>query len=284
MKIGKLAGAYRKDLEGFRQELLSLRSYGYDCIDYQGFMNTKREIFAMDDAAFEECLQKQKEVILSSGLFVHQTHGPWRWPIQDSTEEERAERFEKMARAIRGTAILGARYMVLHNIMPFGMVDTDPEAVRAINKDFFERLCKVGEENGVVICLENMPFPDQILARPADTLAFVKALNTPWMRVCLDVGHATRLGVSAGEAVRQIGRDYLAVMHVHDNDGTGDLHWQPFMGATDWADFSAALVEIGFDGVLSLECDVSQELEAEERETAERLLFARAQRIAENCK
>ena len=284
MKIGIIAGVYTGNHEDFYNELCELRSYGYDCIDYQGFMNTETDLFRMSDAEFKAYLCRQRESAEQIGLTIHQTHGPWRWPICDVTEEDRAERFEKMAKAIRGTAFLGARYMVLHNIMPFGRVDTDPDAVRAINQDFFARLCKIGEENGVIICLENMPFPEQVLARPADTVAFVRELNTPWLRVCLDVGHATKLGVPAGDAVRQIGKEYLAVMHVHDNDGTGDLHWQPFTGVTDWADFSAALVEIGFDGVLSLECGVPQELEGEARDAAAQLLFARAQRIAENCK
>ena len=284
MKIGIVAGVYTGDHNKFYSELLTLCSYGYDCIDYQGFIDTETDLYRMSDDDFDTYLQRQKKIAEQVGLTVYQTHGPWRWPMRDVTEEDRAERFEKMAKAIRGTAILGARYMVLHNLMPFGKVDTDPEAVRTINKDFFERLCRIGEKNGVIICLENMPFPDQILARPADTLAFVKALNTPWMRVCLDVGHATRLAVSAGDAVRQLGKEYLAVMHVHDNDGTGDLHWQPFTGVTDWADFSAALGEIGFDGVISVETKIPKDLSAEERDAAQRLLFARAQRIAENCK
>ena len=284
MKLGIIAGVYTEDLDKFEKELRAVKSYGYDCIDYQGFMDTETHLWHMSDTDFESFLKRQREIAEQIGLTIHQTHGPWRWPICDTTEEDRAERFEKMAKAIRGTVFLGARYMVLHNLMPFGRVDTDPDVVRSINKDFFERLCKIGEENGVIICLENMPFPGQVLARPVDTVAFVRELNTPWLRVCLDVGHATTLGVPAGDAVRQIGKEYLAVMHVHDNDGKGDLHWRPFTGVTDWLGFSEALGEIDFDGVISLETQVSKNLSAEEYDAAQRLLFSCVQRISENCK
>ena len=73
------------------------------------------------------------------------------------------------------------------------------------------------------------------------------------MKICLDTGHCLVTGQQPGDAVRLIGRDLLAALHVHDNDGTGDLHRWPFTGKADWADFSAALGEIGFSGPLTLE-------------------------------
>jgi sugar phosphate isomerase/epimerase len=52
--------------------------------------------------------------------------------------------------------------------------------------------------------------------------------------------------------VRLLG-SYLAVLHVHDNDGERDRHWLPGLGIVDWEAFMHALVEIGFEGTLSLE-------------------------------
>ena len=45
-------------------------------------------------------LAHQKELAEAAGVSVHQVHGPWRWPPQDGTEEERAERMEKMKNTI----------------------------------------------------------------------------------------------------------------------------------------------------------------------------------------
>ena len=53
----------------------------------------------------------------------------------------------------------------------------------------------------------------------------------------------------------------LKVLHIHDNDGVGDLHQIPFTftrsrentASTDWKGFIKGLREIHFDGVLSFE-------------------------------
>ena len=282
MKIGWIAGAYCASMAESERELLRLRELGYDCIDYQGFINTETPLFSLSEDAWEAYLKEYRQRTEACGLTIHQTHGPWRSPILDADEAQRAERFEKMAKSIRGTAILGARYMAIHNLMPYGKVDEDPAYVRELNKEFFLRLSEVGKENGVVICMENMPFGGQTLARPADLLAFVSELDTPWIRLCLDVGHCTRLGESAGDAVRLWGPQYLRILHIHDNDGTRDRHWIPMDGITDWDSFSAALSEIRFDGVLSIETVLPKTEQSEESLRSEELrLTQRARAIAE---
>ena len=53
----------------------------------------------------------------------------------------------------------------------------------------------------------------------------------------------------------------LKVLHIHDNDGIGDLHQIPFTftktrenrSSTDWDGFLGGLKAIGFGGVLSYE-------------------------------
>ena len=264
MKIGMTAGAYHPDLRVFLEEIKILKKHGFDCIDYQGFLETTAELFELSDEAFDAYLLEQKRMLAEVGLSISQVHGPWRWPAQDATEEDRAERFEKMAKALRGTAVLGCRYFVIHNLMPYGRVDEDRDVVMSINRSFFAALAEVAQQHGVVICLENMPFADQYLARPRDMLAFVKELNHDSIRMCLDTGHCTRVGVSAAEAVRLLGTEYLRVMHVHDNDGEKDRHWYPFEGKTDWRAFAEALREIGFDGTLSIESKVEKGLSLEQ--------------------
>ena len=59
--------------------------------------------------------------------------------------------------------------------------------------------------------------------------------------------------------VREYGQ-YIKVLHVHDNRGKRDEHLIPFYGSIDWKDFSTALRECAFDGVISLECAPSSKL------------------------
>ena len=109
---------------------------------------------------------------------------------------------------------------------------------------------------GVVIDFENLPMPALTLATPAQILGFVKAIDSPNFRVCLDTGHCSVTKSDPAGAVRLIGKEYLRVLHVHDNDGRGDFHWLPETGVIDWAEFSKALNDIGYEGVFSLETDV----------------------------
>ena len=234
-----------------------MRSHGYDYIDFDHYANTEGGLYCEDEAAFIQITENLRAKFRDAGYTVWQIHGPWRYP-QDSTEEDRAERFEKMSMALHAASILGAKYMAIHPIMPFGWEghtkDEEAELWR-INLDFFSRLAAVGEKYGVYVCLENMPFPSFPISSVIDIMKLVKTVNHPYFKVCLDTGHANVVAPKPAEAVKIIGKDYLKILHVHGNDGTEDSHLNPGhpSDTTDWSAFTAALKEIDFDGVVNLE-------------------------------
>ena len=260
MKIGIGSDAYwnKNDVAA---GLAMMKKHGFECMDYQKFTDTDgNPLFECSDEEFDALVKQDAEAIAAAGIVVSQTHGPWRYPPKDATPEDRQERFEKMSRALRGTRLLGCKYMVLHPMMPFGPDDEgDRDEFMRINEEFYTELCKVAEREHVVICLENMPMLKLPVATPAQILDFVNMINSPYLEVCFDTGHAAVHGISAGDSVRLTG-EHLKVLHVHDNNGRADQHLMPFYGVTDWADFSKALKEIGFDGALSLECTVGKNL------------------------
>lgn len=260
MKIGIESSAYF-GITGIEDGLARLKKHGFQAVDYQLFVDTDNALFSMSDEEFEAHLKRDCALAARLGIEISQSHGPWRYPPRDFTVGDREERFEKMARSLKGTRLLGCKYMVIHPVMPFGIGrQSDPQAFMDINLDFFRRLCAVAEQEQVIICLENMPFPELPLSRPSEILAFVKQIGSPWLRICLDTGHCAVCGVSPADAVRELGAEYLRVMHVHDNSGLSDNHWLPYYGVIDWPGFTKALHETGFDGVLSLECAVSEKL------------------------
>ncbi|MEM1826897.1 MAG: TIM barrel protein, partial [Desulfurococcaceae archaeon] len=53
-------------------------------------------------------------------------------------------------------------------------------------------------------------------------------------KICFDVGHAHVNGYNLLEFYKYI-RNYLGVVHLHDNDGTKDQHLPPYSGSVDWA-------------------------------------------------
>lgn len=290
MRIGISAGAYL-DRYGLEAGAEKLREHGYDCVDFGGFTNTETAFFKLPESEFEADIVRRRRAIEAAGIKVNQTHSPWRCPARDSTPEERAERFDAMAKAIRGSAYIGADDFVIHAIMPFGTNSPDhPELMRDMNADFMGRLALIAKEYGVKhINVENLPFPSLPINHTCDVIDFVKRMNREVsgdvFRVCLDTGHSNVCGETPADAVRRIGRELLGTLHVHDNDGIRDFHWLPGLGNVDWAAFTEALLEIGFDGVFNFETSVSGDVpNGEERDRMERELAEMGHRIAGNAR
>lgn len=270
-----------QDVENGLKELYEIKELGYDCVDFQCFCHTENVFFGERGEA-DRLIRLVRDTAKDAGITISQTHGPWRWPPHDATKEEREERFEKMTRSLYGTAALGCTDMVIHPVMPFGDdKDPYPEMFMEINLDFFGRLTDEAVKAGVIIDFENMPMPALSLATPYQILDFVKKIDSPNFRVCLDTGHCAVTKNDPADAVRALGKEYLRVLHVHDNDGRSDFHWLPGTGVINWDEFSKALQDIGFEGVVSLETNVKPDgLSPEEYCSAKKKLAETAKRIS----
>lgn len=133
MKIGIETAGYVARY-GLYEGLRRMKEQGYEALDYQALAGTDTPLYNGTEAEFERQLTEGRNACADAGIEISQTHGPWRWPPQDATEEQRAERFEKMSKAVRATAILNCPYMVIHPIMPFGWKrDPDPELLWNMN-------------------------------------------------------------------------------------------------------------------------------------------------------
>ncbi len=279
MKIGISSGSFaRWGEERYRM----LRAAGFDCVDL-GFDDTEAAPYTLPAPEREAYLRRERALAHEAGIEISQMHGPWRWPSRDETEEDRAERMEKMTASLADAALLGCPYWVVHPIMPFGTHDigSGNEAVtREMNLAFMAQLLCRARQLGVTVCLENMPMPAFSLGAPSEILRFVREMNDEYFKICLDTGHAAvTAGLTPGQALRELGGE-VRVLHVHDNDGKRDQHRAPYFGVTDWADFAAALRDVRFGGVLSLEAKVPPRMPKEGAEAVYRALAAIARGIA----
>ena len=282
LKIGITNTSY--GVHGTHAALKLISKHGYDCIDYQGFVNIETDFFNLPHPEFEAELLRQKKEIISHGLTVSQAHAPWRTP-KDNDPEERKRWLEAMKKAIYGTHVLGCHRFVVHPLLPYMDTGEHPEEVWEMNLEFIGTLADFAKEYGVTVCVENLPFPLYPLASAEAVCELVDRLGRDNLRVCLDTGHAAIFcGSDISGAVRHIGKRLEAV-HIHDNMGKEDEHLIPGDGIIDWCRFGTALREIGFDGVVSLEtsakCHLHPESEWEERELA---LADIARDIATNAK
>ena len=257
MKIGMTADRFRQQGYGQWKDALYLRlkEQGYSCSNF-GMSDTDSILYTCDEDTALGFLTEERRLAEVAGVEIVQVHGPWRYPPRDLTEEDRAERMEKMKRSIRMTAMLGCKNWVVHPIMPYGVQERDcPEAALTwdLNLSFMRELLDTAKDCDVTICFENMPFKNFSLSTPSDILRFVKAIDDEHFKICFDTGHVNVFGhISVADAVRELGNE-IRVLHVHDNKYGEDMHLWPQFGTIDWSAFEQALRDIGYDGCFMLE-------------------------------
>lgn len=124
----------------------------------------------------------------------------------------------------------------------------------ALNRAF-DALCElapVAEKHGVVIAIENVW--NQFLLSPVEIADLIDRVNSPWVRVYLDVGNVLKFGfphdwinILAGRISRIHLKDFnLSIATLEGFCPLGD-------GDVDWLAVMTALKQIGYDGPLTYE-------------------------------
>jgi hydroxypyruvate isomerase len=114
------------------------------------------------------------------------------------------------------------------------------------------RIAALGQREGVVFTLENLntqvDHPGTPFARAADTCALVTAVDSPHLRMNLDLYHAQ---VGEGNLIDLLRRsiDYIGEVQVADVPG----RYEPGTGEINYPAVAAALHASGYAGVVALE-------------------------------
>jgi sugar phosphate isomerase/epimerase len=115
--------------------------------------------------------------------------------------------------------VLHARAAVLH----VGFGSHIPPKRRDEWRDRFisglGELVKNAEEEEIILAIENTYEPDGVLLRE-----ILDGINSPYLRFCVDLGHAACYSRMAPEEWIGSFKDRILLMHFHDNDGQEDLH------------------------------------------------------------
>jgi sugar phosphate isomerase/epimerase len=267
MKIG--IGSYYLNEYGIEEGARIMAEHGYDAIDLP-FANTESEFYSSKEDNFFALCGKYLTALKKCGIEISQIHGPWRYPPKDSTEDDRAERFGKMAKSIAIAKHLGAKYVAIHPLMPYGAESAEkPDEVYEINKKFYTALASVAEKLGVTVCLENMwadkggRIFDSSCSDPYEACDYIDTLNDmageELFAFCFDVGHANICGRHMQNTLRILGKR-VKTLHIHDTDGERDNHAIPYSFSsasskpfTDYEGFLAGLHDIGYKGALNFE-------------------------------
>ncbi|MER3556215.1 MAG: sugar phosphate isomerase/epimerase [Meiothermus sp.] len=151
-------------------------------------------------------------------------------------------------RALAFAADLGASHMVLHSpFLFFGhpQVAHTPAAGLAQQLDYahdtLQELLPIAQDLGLTLVIENIRD-----THPAPLLELVRSFDSPQVRMSLDTGHAYLMhqigGPPPSQWVHTAGQ-WLGHVHLQDNDGLLDRHWQPGQGNVHWASFFEALAQ-----------------------------------------
>ena len=149
-----------------------------------------------------------------------------------------------LERSIRASAVIGAKYCVVHPAyQQSGVTITDNETFISVNAGYIRSFLPLAEECGVVLLSENLLWGAS--ADPRIISALVEEVDSPWLGWCFDTGHAYAKGYQP-----QILTDCSVVplsVHIQDSLGSDD-HLIPGDGIIDWDAFVQTLKAVGYTG------------------------------------
>jgi hydroxypyruvate isomerase len=126
--------------------------------------------------------------------------------------------------------------------------------------DTLRRIAALGEEHDVVFCLENLntavDHPGVPFAKAADTLALVEAVDSPHLKMMLDLYHAQ---IGEGNLIELCRRAGSAIGEIQVADVPGRC--EPGTGEISYPAVARALADQGYDGVIGLEAFASGDSE-----------------------
>jgi sugar phosphate isomerase/epimerase len=117
-------------------------------------------------------------------------------------------------------------------------------------KESLHDAASVAEKFDVILGLENFSHVKNCVQSTfAELVEWVDEINSPALKITLDVGHANLEG--GVEQAIEIFDSRIAHIHLNDNDGESSLHGKLGSGTIDWHAIAPFLATFG--GMLSLE-------------------------------
>lgn len=234
------------NMYGEEEALKIIKDAGFDGIDYT--FCEKKDMLKGDYIAKANTT---KSLLQKYDLKCLQAHAPFDWPY-----EKMDEFYPYTLRAIEYAGIIGAKYIVVHGVVPENEKD-----IFEYNLNFYKNLEPYAKKAGVLIGVENLIRPDTKrkcwkagdLGDPAWLCNLVDALNSDTFVICVDVGHAALSHHEPEDFIRKIGGEKLKMLHIHDTDYLNDTHTLPGLGKLNWENIMSALSDVGYSGDFSTE-------------------------------
>lgn len=166
---------------------------------------------------------------------TYTVHAPFRDAnLANLNEPLRRAAVEAVTRALDTATAAGAAAVVVHGgSVPRRYPDRIRDHARRQAVRSMRECARHADDLGTPLCVENQSrrrARERNTETPDRLAAFLDEVDvdTPYLRVAVDVGHAKVTGVDVEAFVERFG-DRILVAHLHDNDGTADRH-EPLPG------------------------------------------------------
>ncbi len=256
-----------------------MKRSGFSCADFslnEYLLNTSlyryelNDFFSHTEMELEKFFRPHKEGAALAGITIHQMHMPYPNYIPNGKKELNDYLKNIVApKSMHICAFLNCPYIVVHGFKLSRYLGSE-EAEWSQTESFLDSLAPMAKEMGITICIENLydVIGGHIVEGPCchsgKAVERIDRFNEKYhaevLGFCFDTGHAKLAGIDFERFLTELGCR-LKVLHLHDNDGAGDLHQIPYTftrtrensASTDWDGLLRGLRRINFRGTLSFE-------------------------------
>lgn len=262
-------------IEGFEM----MRRAGFTCCDFSLneylsnsalYAHERNDFFSQSMDKLRAFFEPHREAAGTAGIRINQMHMPYPVYVPGAPEDLNEYLVKVVApKSMELCAYFGCPYIVVHGFKLARFLGSE-QAEWERTEAFLQTLVPMAKELHITICMENIytSCGSHIMEGPCCDARKVSAridrmnaeASAEVFGFCFDTGHANLIGLDFEDFITTLG-NRLKVLHIHDNDGIGDLHQIPFtftrsrenLSSTDWDGFIRGLRKISFDGVLSFE-------------------------------
>lgn len=261
--------------EGFEM----LRQAGFTCCDFSlnGYLKNTDIYRANMNNFFDQSVEElelfftaHKIAAKKNGIRINQMHMPYPIFIPNGKDKLNDYMWNEVApKSMEICRFLECPNIVIHGFKLSRFWGTE-EAEWQKTREFLDTILPMAKEYGITVCMENLyeSVGGHIVEGPGcdvrKNVERIDRINAEYgaevLGFCFDTGHANLVGLDFEKFITTL-ESRLKVLHIHDNDGVGDLHQIPFTftktrentSSTDWEGFIRGLRRIQYKGVLSFE-------------------------------
>lgn len=256
-----------------------LKKTGFSCADFSLnsyltnlslYQLERNDFFDRSEAELEQYFLPHKKGAEAAGIAINQMHMPYPVYVPNGGTALNEYLWNIVARkSMYICAFFQCPYIVVHGFkLAYNLGSEEMEWAQT--EKFLDSLAPLAKEFHITVCVENLynSIGGHLVEGPCCNAGkmteridrFNARHRGELLGFCFDTGHANLVGIDFESFLTTLGHR-LKVLHIHDNDGVGDLHQIPFTftktrentASTDWSGFIKGLKRIHFDRVLSFE-------------------------------